>query len=377
MTSSNAPAVDLDLLRELFLLEPHKPAASVLRRARAAGGQLVPLVLSVVEREGTAMGSGTRGELARMRVRSSVYENIAEKVSAMPGAHVVKGPSLAVHYPPGLLRPSGDLDVVVKGEQTLWAVTHQLLADWPMAEINLTIQRLEGDWHLVLVLNWPSQEEPLGDPEFNVEISTLAFSGEPGGVPPRIALPPDDVVADILMLAEERFQRPFGLKDYLDLALVLGGSRAPAVRPLADQAAALRLAPELLELCEGTRAWPSLAASVPSELLDALQQPSVQELRRRATGDKARPRTSLPPDAAAALGQEALLALTTSLPVHGMLLARRTSTAVPAAGLRFRSFSRGTLIRTPVADFLLVTGEVVDPDQYAAALAELPDVFPL
>ncbi|MFF5858594.1 hypothetical protein ACFY8B_23690 [Streptomyces sp. NPDC012751] len=377
MTSPTAPAVDLDLLRELFLLEPHKPAASVLRRARAAGGQLVPLVLSVAEREGTAMGSGTRAELVRMRARSGIYDDIARRVSAVPGARVVKGPSLAAHYPPGVLRPSGDLDVVVEGEQTLWAVADQVLADWPVAEINLAIQRLKGDWHLVLVLNWPSREEPLGDPEFNVEISTLAFSGEPGGVPPRIALPPDGVVADILMLAEERFQRPFGLKDSLDLALVLAGDRAPAARPLADQAAALRLAPELLELCERTRAWPSLAASVPSRLLDALQQPSVQELRRRATGEKPLPREFLPPDAAAALGRAALRALTTGLPVHGMLLGRRTPSMAPTAGLRFRSFSRGTLIRTPVADFLMVTEEVVDPDQYAAALAELPDVFPL
>jgi hypothetical protein len=37
-------------------------------------------------------------------------------------------------------------------------------------------------------------------------------------------------------------------------------------------------------------------------------------------------------------------------------------------------FDRGTLLLTPVADFLLVTGELVAPDLYDAALTVLTEL---
>ncbi|MGW5694450.1 hypothetical protein ACWEWX_26940, partial [Streptomyces asiaticus] len=367
------PAITLDLLRELLAVEPYKPPASVLRRARTIGGHLAPLVLSVAEHEGVAMGAGSRGELARMRERARIYEQIAHQVASVPSARVVKGPSLAAHYPPGVLRPQGDVDVVTVGQEPLWVVAQEVVSRWPVAEINLTVVRAEGAWHVVLVLAWPSEDDPLMDPELNVEIATLAFSGRSGGAPPpRIDLPADAVVADVLMLAEERFQRPFTAKDSLDLALVLGGPRAPDPRFLAKQATVLRLAPELRELCERTRALPSLAPAVPQNLIDALRLPSARELRLREV-EQAQPPAALPLDPDGSLPPDALAV---DGPVHGMLLARRDPAGPPTEGLQFRPFSAGTIIRTPLADFLLVTEELVDPGQYATALAERGSVFP-
>ncbi|MFD8705152.1 hypothetical protein ACFV1W_21485 [Kitasatospora sp. NPDC059648] len=370
--------VDLALLHELLDVEDHWPPIVLLRNARAVRGHLPPLVLSVAELAGSAMGPGSRDELRRMRDRAALYERITADLDTVRGARVLKGPSLAARYPAGVLRPLGDLDVVVPDEAALWDAARLVVRDWPVDELDVSLLDDGGTRHLLVTLRWPA-EDPMLDPEPKIEISTFAYPGEPGLVPMRATPPEDRLLADVLALAEERFQRPFTAKDRLDLAVVLASAEAPVVA-LVAAAEHYHLAPELLELCESVRTVPSLRARVPDELTAALAGPAARETDRRAAGGapdapvegRDGPAEGTEGPAWAGTSPEVAAALAAGQPVHGLLL-RRPEQPGPDLLSRTRTVGAGTLLATPIGDFLLVTGELVDPEQYQAALAALDD----
>ncbi|MGW6412500.1 hypothetical protein ACWF95_35705 [Streptomyces vinaceus] len=341
----------LDLLYELLEVDTELPVRRLLQAARQVRGVLAPLVLSLAEREGTAMGAGARDELARMHRRAETYRTLADETARVSGARVVKGPSLARHYPEGTLRALGDLDVVVSSEAALWQVLALALDRHDSDEAELTQLDAEGQRHLYAGLWWPG-EDPLIDPDHGIEVTTFAFAGDPAGVPLRVPLPGDQVIADVLSLAEERFQRPYTAKDIIDLVCVLTSPAAPAPRALIAAAGEFALTPELLALCERVRAHPRLAAAVPDELVGALRGPADTELRRRAQAPSAPARQR-----------------------YGMQL---TSPLRRGEGLRSteHAWSGGAISRTPVGDFLIVPGELVDPALHACALERLAALAP-
>ncbi|MFJ3234653.1 hypothetical protein [Streptomyces sp. NPDC086787] len=358
--------ITLDLLYELLGIERHWEPIVLLRNARAVRGHLPPLVLSVAQQSGAAMGPGSLAELDRMRRRAATYEAIADELTLIPGARVLKGPSLAARYPRGVLRPLGDLDVVVPDEARLWQAASRVFAARPIDGIDITVLGAAGRRHTALALRWPS-EDPMLDPELKVEISTFAYPGQSDTVPLRVETPAEQVHADLLALAEERFQRPFTVKDMLDLAVVLTSSDLPPCADIARAAERFRLAPELLELCEATSGIEALAPAVPEELTRALRDLVPAEQERRRAGDPGGQNSgnSSPtvPHAGAGTVRERLAS---GQPVHGMLLEK---TAAPGPGTEAvtEEFSAGTLLRTPLGVFLLVDGEIVDPDLYEAA----------
>ncbi|MGW3957411.1 hypothetical protein ACWEKM_42515 [Streptomyces sp. NPDC004752] len=361
VTGPEAVRITLDLLYELLDVERHWAPFTLLRNARTARGHLPPLVLSVARGEGAEMGPGSLAELDRMERRAALYRAIARDLTGSPGTRVLKGPSLAARYTRGVLRPLGDLDVVVPDEPSLWRAAAQVLADRPVTRIDLTVLHAAGTRHTAVALCWPS-EDPMIDPELKVEISTFAYPGDSEDVPLRAGTPPEQVLADLLALAEERFQRPFTVKDVLDVAMVLTSPDLPPLANVVDATDRFRLTPELLELCRAVQAVESLAHTVPDALIGALERTAPAEHRRRA-----QPR---PPATPAGTVRERLDA---GLPAHGLLL-RRADT--PEAGTRavVEDFSAGTLLRTPIGDFLLVDGEIVDPDLYEAALAAVGEM---
>ncbi|MGF1431531.1 nucleotidyltransferase family protein [Kitasatospora sp. LaBMicrA B282] len=351
--------LDLDLLHDLLDVDRDLGPRHLVRAAREVRGVLTTLVLSLAAREGLTLGSGSRDELDRMTRRAGTYREIAERLERVAGARVVKGPSLARHYPSDLLRPVGDLDVVVPDEAALWRAVDEVLSRQECDGALYTEIR-EGDRKHLFVGLWWAADDPMLDHEPNVEISTFAFPGEHGLVPVRAALPADRVGADVLALAEERFQRPFTVKDMLDLSLVLTGPAAPDPAALAALADEYRLAPELLQLCERTiAAHPVLAACVPGDLVEELRAPAAAEQQRRdALPAVAEEPTELPDRIEA------------GLPIYGLQLGesleRRAATAAEDL-----PYPGGLIARTPIADFLMVSGELVDPDHHQRALAEL------
>ncbi|MFG2636843.1 hypothetical protein ACGFX8_23735 [Streptomyces sp. NPDC048362] len=346
-------ALDLDLLYELLEVERDLPPRYLLRRARQEGAVVSTLVLSLAEREGLALGEGARGELARMTRRSDLYRELDAVVRAVPGARTVKGPSLARYYPAGLLRAIGDLDVVVPDEATLWRVLGEVLDRREAGEALMTELREDGRRDL-LVSVWWLGEDPMLDLDRGVEVTTFAYGGlAERAVPLRPEPPVEQVYADVLAIAEERFQRDFTLKDVLDLVCVLTSPGAPDPAALARVAADYALAPELRELCGKATAHPALAAAVPAELPDGLREPArLEEARRTARGP---------------LAQQ---------PRHyGFQLTEPLRRGAGDAA-RDHDFGGVLLRRTPVADFLLVDGELVDPADHEAALAALSALAP-
>ncbi|MCU1640729.1 MAG: hypothetical protein JWN03_1004 [Nocardia sp.] len=341
-------AVQLDLIRELMAVDPGLGARDLLLAARDARGGLPALVLSLAALEAVPMGTGARDELRRLTRRSETYRQLADRIADATGARVVKGPSLASYYPPGVLRSVGDLDIVVSDEPQLWQVLSLVLDAHPAHEALFTELPSAAGTQLYACVQWPG-EDPLLDRDYRVEVSTFAFAGEPGLGPMRITLPADPAAADLLSLAEERFQRPFGIRDMLDLALVLTSGRAPEPRRLAEIAAAHRLTPELLELCERTAAYPALAGTVPAELISALREFADAEQALRC------PEVPEAPDGP---------------PCYGMQL---TTPLRRGAGDRCERHRTGSevVVRTPISDFLMVPGALVDPDAYERALAYL------
>ncbi|MGV4988116.1 hypothetical protein ACVB8X_28720 [Streptomyces sp. NRAIS4] len=343
----------LDLLYELLDVDRDLAPRHLLRRARQEGAVVSTLVLSLAEREGVALGEGSRGELARMTRRCELYRELEAAVRAVPGARTVKGPSLNRYYPEGLLRSVGDLDVVVPDERTLWRVLAEVLDRQEAVEVLMT-QLDEGGRRDLLVSVWWLGEDPMLDLDRGVEVTTFAYGGLPErGVPLRPELPAEQVHADVLAVAEERFQRDFTLKDVLDLVCVLTSPAAPDPAALARVATDYALAPELEELCLKAAGHPLLAPVVPAELPAGLREPARLERARRA-----------------ALGP-----LAGAPRRYGFQL---TEPLRRGAGDAVEDHDVGGVLlrRTPVADLLLVTGELVDPADHEAALSALSALAP-
>ncbi|MFF4486158.1 hypothetical protein ACFY0F_06600 [Streptomyces sp. NPDC001544] len=347
--------LDLRLLHRLLEVPEHEGAYRLVRRAQQTSGTLAQLVVSVAAAEGAETGSGSRDLLERARLRADRYAELRGALTGCPGLRTVKGPSLAAHYPPDVRRPVGDLDVVAPDEAQLWraALTLCSLGGEP-AELSLFTA--DGRLHVMVAVLWPSPD-PLMEEEIRVELCTAAFAGDFAGVPVRPELPADQVLADLLSVAEERFQRSFHAKDAVDLLMLLeGGAATPA--EMADAASAYRLAPELLELTGLLGAAVDHPGTEP--LRRALAGAAQDETARRAAARRSTPEPERPVAAR----------LDAGCPVWGMPLNRATRSGNSCV-LEHRAAL--PLARTPVGDYLLVADEVVDPGVYATALAAVTE----
>ena len=109
---------DLDHPAELprLLISRGVPADAddeeLLAAARSAKHKLHITVLSARESAGQSLSPEQQAELAAYRHRLGQYRLAWSVVAgAAPRAQVVKGWTIGDHYPPGLLRSAGDLDV--------------------------------------------------------------------------------------------------------------------------------------------------------------------------------------------------------------------------------------------------------------------------
>lgn len=367
------PVPDLALFRRLLDLHEDATPYEVVTAAGRVSQAYRALVMTAAAREGV-VGSGSADELRRRAARTAFYARVQGRCAAL-GARPLKGLSLAAWYPDDLPRPMNDLDLVVPDTATLWRVVGTLVAEYGPREMDLAV--LDGEARqLAVALSWPGAD-PLLDYETRVEILTCALTGDEGAVPRRPVLPEDPLAAGLLAVAEERFQRPFNGKDVVDVMMALAPGRPFDLPLLARAADAYHLAPELAELLE-LYAGAVLdsapgAESVPEQgrmpsgfhaLLAALGEASARELRRREDWHRERGTATAP-------GAGALR--------HGMRLTALESLPRPhrrAEAARLHPFDGGSLLLTPVADFLLVTGAVVDPALYDAARSALAEVSP-
>ena len=338
------PAIDIRLMYDLLGVDTDESHFRLVEAAKRESQALPQLVLSVLRAGGAELGTGAHDELRRAEQRHMTYKAVADQVSQATAGRVVKGPSIAACYPQGIRRPVGDLDVIVAGESRLWEAVRIVKEFESRCTIGVSV--IGGQpVHFVVWLSWPGVDPAL-DPPHLVEICTAAFCGDMGAVTVRADLPSGHVEADVLSLAEERFQRPFGVRDILDI-LVLSRATTLNVQQLADGATRFLLAPELLELLK------LASAHVDIGRLGALN---------RILADAAN--TELSRRRAPANGSG-------TTPVHhGVLLQERAWDTRFVSSVTHR-WDGGQMLRTPVGDYLLVTGEIVTVEKYEDAMREL------
>lgn len=348
--------VTLGLLQALLQVDEDARPRQLVAAARTQGWSLPVLVLSVLERDGHRLGSGSRDELARARARHRTYARVASRIAATAVGRVVKGSSIAGHYPRGLLRPVGDVDVILPDEGALWQAARAVLDLHAVQDVDVTLFG-HPERHLLVTLSWAA-DDPYLDARMRIELCTAAYAGNLGTVGVRAVLPEDPLLGDLLALAEERFQRPFGTRDVVDV-LVLGQS---VPRPAGEVVAAADrylLAPELTELLELALGHGDLGFL--GAALEPLRERAGREQQRRSEWTVPTPGADLDPVGAV---------LAAGRPVGGLLLER----APRVRDLRravIHHFAGGALFRTPLGDYLLTGRDTVGQAEYDSAMAEL------
>ncbi len=346
----------LPLLYRLLEIDPEEPVRRLVQKARVSHTMLAALVLSVAESDGHRLGTGAADEVRRARGRADQYRRIAAELDE-PGVRTVKGLSIARHYPAGLVRPSVDLDLIVPDEDQLWRLAARLRASRDVQEITVTVLLHAGARQLAVGFKWPG-EDPLLDPDHCVELGTLAYEGDLDTVPPRPGFPEEQVLIDLLALAEEGFQRPFGVKDVLDLAVLVGEGKVD-LSAAAHAATEFRLAPELCEAC--LLAAAQLGDPTFDRLAGMLAVPAAREREHRRPG--------LVGDMLRRQIRELLGA--DSAPGAPMLggVPLPPTTADPPAKATYRGITGGVVLSCPLGDFLLTNQQLVSEELYDSAVA--------
>jgi hypothetical protein len=227
----------------------------LLAAARSAKHKLHITVLSARESAGQSLSPEQQAELAAYRHRLGQYRLAWSVVAdAAPRAQVVKGWTIGDHYPPGLLRSAGDLDVVCPPGE-LWPAARALIEQgWELEALTLfpagRASRAEvSDWcHVLLAVTRPGDSDLIEDP-YDVELRTadVAISIR---VPARRlnGVPLPSAAANVVALAAERWERPFRTRDVYDLSILGRRLDYAALDPLDDALTASMLWPQLREL---------------------------------------------------------------------------------------------------------------------------------
>ncbi|MDT8912744.1 nucleotidyltransferase family protein [Amycolatopsis sp. PS_44_ISF1] len=342
--------LDLHTLYEALDVAEEEGPVRLMAAARREHYTLPYLVLSVLRAEGLPMGPAAAGQLRRAMDRDAFYRALLTETSAQAEVTPIKGVHLARHYPEGVLRPQGDLDLVTSTELDLWRAV-RVLAGRPPRDIAVSVFGA-AERHLMVALSWDS-EEPLVDPHLRVDISTAALTGDFEVVPVRPALPGDPDLASLLCVAEERLQRPFHVRDALDVHALAQAELS--VDDIVQAAGDYHLAPEVGELME--YAGDRVPLGGLSGLGDALTGPARRELDLRHERR-----------AAATEAGGTLTALETGALLLGMPLGVRARSAELECS-RVDVVGDEALLLTPVGDYLLVAEPLVDPGRYQAAVA--------
>lgn len=205
--------------------------------------------------------AGERLRLQRYQVLRSTIEAVA------PTAYDLKGLSLAALYPRGLLRSMSDLDIVAADIAQLWTIGATLGREG-FAPHALTAVRQSGRLEIVVSF---VQVDP--DRNESVEVSTVPLAA--GLVAfPRLhsSFPGRARLRHLAAILDERFERPFHLRDAVDLILLLA---APVPEEEVQTLLAVtRLSPEyraLWRLATVTFPFCHAVLPLPDRRLEALE----------------------------------------------------------------------------------------------------------
>lgn len=249
-------------VERLLGVAPDLPSWGVADHAQRA--KALATWLSARDLAGQQLTDGDRGYLDRMRRRVGTLHAVGEELAAGYGLRVLKGPRIAAYYPEGLLRQSGDVDLLTPDAASLWAAALDLRTRFgAVLQCLSLLEDGPGPLHLGVSMKWPA-EEPHMDKPMGADLNTCAFCGDLKTVPVRVLPPDDEDLCGLFSVAEERFQRKYRIKDLLDFTVLaeaaeqrLGDALVDTVCGHADQ---LALAPELRSLAKKTGSWNGLSS---------------------------------------------------------------------------------------------------------------------
>jgi hypothetical protein len=348
---------------------PDRSPMELLAVLRAEQERFVPTWLSArATRE--ELPTALVAELAAARERAERIRQLGQRLrAAVPAARTVKGPALADRYPAGLARLMADVDVVAADAGAVWRVAAAAAAD-SGAEVRgvSTFPVPEpGRRGLLVGMRMPERfalEHPL-----HLDICTHVLVGNGSTVPARawIGRPGDELepAAHLLLIAAKPLERPYGLKQVVDAA-VLADALGPAGVARARQLAG-PLRPELRAVLD-LAARHGLPVPEPPVGAGEARLARVGRAARFAAANRRRPlRASLRVlqhtevvDPARSRGRRRVWrAVDRRLPVlsparDGLF---RFGLPVTVQGATDRP-----LLRTPFGDYLLVTGAQVTED---------------
>ncbi len=314
-------------------------------------------------------------ELADARERVEGIRRLQKRLlAAVPAARTAKGFAITDRYPAGLARLMADLDVVAPDTATLWRV-----AEIAAAEVGAEVRGVStfpaepGQRGVLVGMSLPSTSA-LEHPIF-LDVCTHVLVGNGGTVPARrwIGRPGElEPAAQLLLIAAKPLERPYGLKQLMDAAVLadhLGPAGLARARELARP---LGLLPELRAVFE-LAARHGLPVPVPVGPRTARLARLGRTARFAAAGRRHPLRAALGVLQHSEVNDPDLLqgrrrawrALDRRLPVLSPARDRLFRFGLPVT---VRGATDRPLLRTPFGDYLLVTGPEVTEDWLDDAL---------
>jgi hypothetical protein len=320
----------------------------VLERAGRRDQRLGGVVCSLAAAEGHRLGPLGETLLGVEESRRDEHDRIIALAQGTGRAHVLKGAAVQGYYPPGVLRSSRDVDLLMPDEDELWAAVAAVAQARPVDEARVSMVTSGGRRHWVVALNWPSPESDL-DYVYAAEFLTAPFVGNSTTVPLRSGLPDNPVVAHLLLIAEELFQQPLRGRDVIDAAVLLDALAEPEVTELYRAAERWLLAPEVHQAAQRVNAVPALSSTASLRVAEELTPAAERERDRRAL--------------AADGGSDGLAHVHYGFPL-GPALSSPHVVVEESADL--------TVVRCPVGGYLMVDTLSVPLDLAQAALERYP-----
>jgi hypothetical protein len=198
-----------------------KPPSVLVNTARHGNRGLATL-LSWWKLRGETLPEPLQAELRYHGDRLARYATVLARLRDIePGLVPAKGPTVWGLYPPGLVRQTADLDLIMPHAAGLWTGAGFLHGEgWSPAAA--WAWQLADRVHFHVVMERPSPE-PLLMPDEQVELFTVAYWGDHLRRPPRHRTWPNGTItlADCLLwLLEELGERRLYMRDMFDLAVL-------------------------------------------------------------------------------------------------------------------------------------------------------------
>src|SRR5215217_858339 len=158
------PRISMTTVEELLGVPPGHPPWRVADMARRAGA--LPAWLSTAVARGIPLSPAASELLDRERRRVAVLHRTAEDLAATHRVTVLKGVRIAAHLPAGMLRQSGDVDLVAADEEAMWACVRELMSRFDAVPQGVSVMRSldPPDVQYGVALKWPAEEPFLDKP---------------------------------------------------------------------------------------------------------------------------------------------------------------------------------------------------------------------